>query len=99
MPIEELQEELSSFPKEIVHRVVSDIRYEGYIVRQQAEIKRQEKTENRKTIVINAQTRKTTNSRKPKNRKPRYYVFLKTEKPSIKRAITSLPPRKPYPTL
>jgi len=48
VPIEELQEELSSFPKEIVHRVVSDIRYEGYIVRQQAEIKRQEKTENRK---------------------------------------------------
>ena len=31
-----------------MHRVVSDIRYAGYIVRQQAEIKRQAKTEGRK---------------------------------------------------
>ena len=46
--IKELQAKLSEFDPRLVHRVVSDIRYEGYIVRQQAEIKRQAKTENRK---------------------------------------------------
>ena len=46
--IKELQSKLSEFDPRLVHRVVSDIRYEGYIVRQQAEIKRQAKTENRK---------------------------------------------------
>ena len=47
-PIAEIQEELSEFPPRLVHRVVSDIRYEGYIKRQHAEVKRQAKTENRK---------------------------------------------------
>ena len=46
--IKELQAKLSEFDPRLVHRVVSDIRYEGYIVRQQAEIKRQAKTEGRK---------------------------------------------------
>ena len=46
--IKELQAKLSEFDPKLVHRVVSDIRYEGYIVRQQAEIKRQAKTEGRK---------------------------------------------------
>ena len=46
--IKELQAKLSEFNPQLVHRVVSDIRYEGYIVRQQAEIKRQAKTEGRK---------------------------------------------------
>ena len=46
--IKELQAKLSEFDPQLVHRVVSDIRYEGYIVRQQAEIKRQAKTEGRK---------------------------------------------------
>jgi len=48
VPIEEIQDELAAFSKQLVHRIVSDIRYEGYIVRQQAEIKRQAKTEGRK---------------------------------------------------
>jgi tRNA uridine 5-carboxymethylaminomethyl modification enzyme len=48
VPIKEMQDAMPEFPKQLVHRVVSDIRYEGYIVRQQAEIKRQAKTENRK---------------------------------------------------
>ena len=48
VPIKEIQDAMPEFPKQLVHRVVSDIRYEGYIVRQQAEIKRQAKTENRK---------------------------------------------------
>ena len=47
-PIETLQDELAEFPPRLVHRVVSDIRYEGYIVRQYAEVKRQAKTEGRK---------------------------------------------------
>ncbi|MBI70019.1 MAG: tRNA uridine-5-carboxymethylaminomethyl(34) synthesis enzyme MnmG [Phycisphaerae bacterium] len=47
-PVEDIQEELSEFPPRLVHRVVSDIRYEGYIKRQHAEVKRQAKTENRK---------------------------------------------------
>ncbi len=47
-PVEEIQDELSAFPPRLVHRVVSDIRYEGYIKRQHAEVKRQAKTENRK---------------------------------------------------
>ncbi len=46
--IKELQSKLKEFDPRLVHRVVSDIRYEGYIVRQQAEIKRQAKTEGRK---------------------------------------------------
>jgi tRNA uridine 5-carboxymethylaminomethyl modification enzyme len=46
--IKELQLKLSEFDPRLVHRVISDIRYEGYIVRQQAEIKRQAKTEGRK---------------------------------------------------
>ncbi|MAI66984.1 MAG: tRNA uridine-5-carboxymethylaminomethyl(34) synthesis enzyme MnmG [Phycisphaerae bacterium] len=46
--IKELQAKLSEFDSRLVHRVVSDIRYAGYIVRQQAEIKRQAKTEGRK---------------------------------------------------
>ncbi|MDP6541442.1 MAG: tRNA uridine-5-carboxymethylaminomethyl(34) synthesis enzyme MnmG, partial [Phycisphaerales bacterium] len=48
VPIKEMQDAMPEFPNQLVHRVVSDIRYEGYIVRQQAEIKRQAKTENRK---------------------------------------------------
>ena len=32
----------------MIRRIISDVRYEGYIVRQQAEIKRQAKTEGRK---------------------------------------------------
>ncbi|MCH2147584.1 MAG: tRNA uridine-5-carboxymethylaminomethyl(34) synthesis enzyme MnmG [Phycisphaerales bacterium] len=47
-PVKDIQEELSEFPPRLVHRVVSDIRYEGYIKRQHAEVKRQAKTENRK---------------------------------------------------
>jgi len=47
-PVEDIQSELSEFPPRLVHRVVSDIRYEGYIKRQHAEVKRQAKTENRK---------------------------------------------------
>ena len=43
---------VSKLPKKLdprlIRRVVSDVRYEGYIVRQHAEIKRQEKTEGRK---------------------------------------------------
>lgn len=43
---------VSKLPKaldpRLIRRVVSDVRYEGYIVRQQAEIKRQAKTEGRK---------------------------------------------------
>jgi len=46
--IKELISKLSEFNPRLVHRVITDIRYEGYIVRQQAEIKRQAKTENRK---------------------------------------------------
>jgi len=46
--IKELQSKLSEFDPRLVHRVISDIRYEGYIVRQHAEIKRQAKTEGRK---------------------------------------------------
>ena len=46
--IKELQAKLSEFNPRLVHRVISDIRYEGYIVRQHAEIKRQAKTEGRK---------------------------------------------------
>ncbi len=46
--IKEVQAKLPEFDPKLVHRVVSDIRYEGYIVRQQTEIKRQAKTENRK---------------------------------------------------
>jgi tRNA uridine 5-carboxymethylaminomethyl modification enzyme len=46
--IKELQAKLSEFDPRLVHRVISDIRYAGYIVRQQAEIKRQAKTEGRK---------------------------------------------------
>ncbi len=46
--IKELQAKLSEFDPRLVYRVVSDIRYEGYIVRQQAEIKRQAKSEGRK---------------------------------------------------
>jgi len=46
--VKELQLKLPEFDPRLVHRVVSDLRYEGYIVRQQAEIKRQAKTENRK---------------------------------------------------
>jgi len=46
--IKELQSKLSEFDPTLVHRVVSDIRYEGYVVRQQAEIKRQAKSEGRK---------------------------------------------------
>ncbi len=46
--IKELQAKLSEFDPKLVHRVVSDIRYEGYIVRQQTEIKRQAKSEGRK---------------------------------------------------
>ena len=43
-----MQAKLAEFDPKLVHRVVSDIRYEGYIVRQHAEIKRQAKTEGRK---------------------------------------------------
>ena len=39
---------MPEFDARLVHRVISDIRYEGYIVRQQAEIKRQAKTEGRR---------------------------------------------------
>lgn len=43
---------VSKLPKKLdprlIRRVVTDVRYEGYIVRQQAEIKRQAKTEGRK---------------------------------------------------
>jgi tRNA uridine 5-carboxymethylaminomethyl modification enzyme len=46
--IKELQSKLSEFDPRLVHRVITDIRYEGYIVRQQAEINRQAKTEGRK---------------------------------------------------
>ena len=46
--VKELQAKLSEFNPRLVHRVVSDIRYAGYIVRQQAEINRQAKTEGRK---------------------------------------------------
>ena len=46
--IKELQAKLPEFDARLVHRVISDIRYEGYIVRQQAEIKRQAKTEGRR---------------------------------------------------
>ncbi len=46
--IKELQSKLPEFDPRLVHRVVSDIRYEGYVVRQQAEIKRQAKSEGRK---------------------------------------------------
>ena len=46
--IKELQLKLSEFDPKLVHRVVSDIRYEGYVVRQQAEIKRQAKSEGKK---------------------------------------------------
>ena len=46
--IKELQAKLSEFDPKLVHRVVSNVRYEGYIVRQQAEIKRQAKSEGRK---------------------------------------------------
>ncbi len=46
--IKELQSKLSEFDPKLVHRVVSDIRYAGYVVRQQAEIKRQAKSEGRK---------------------------------------------------
>ena len=47
-PIQQIQQEFSDFSPRLVHRVVSDIRYEGYIKRQHAEVKRQAKTENRK---------------------------------------------------
>ena len=46
--IKELQLKLPEFDPRLVHRVVSDIRYAGYVVRQQAEIKRQAKSEGRK---------------------------------------------------
>lgn len=46
--VKELQAKLAEFDPKLVHRVVSDIRYEGYVVRQQAEIKRQAKSEGRK---------------------------------------------------
>ena len=46
--IKELQSKLPEFDPRLVHRVVSDIRYAGYVVRQQAEIKRQAKSEGRK---------------------------------------------------
>lgn len=48
-PIVEIVSKLpKSLDPRLIRRVVSDIRYEGYIVRQQAEIKRQSKTEGRK---------------------------------------------------
>lgn len=46
--IKELQTKLPEFNSRLVHRVVSDMRYEGYVIRQQAEIKRQAKSEGRK---------------------------------------------------
>ena len=46
--IKELQAKLPEFNPRLVYRVITDIRYEGYIVRQQAEIKRQAKSEGRK---------------------------------------------------
>ena len=46
--IKELQSKLPEFDPRLVHRVVSDIRYAGYVVRQQAEIKRQAKSEGQK---------------------------------------------------
>jgi len=46
--IKELQLKLPEFDPRLVHRVVSDIRYAGYVVRQQAEINRQAKSEGRK---------------------------------------------------
>ena len=36
-----------TFDPRLIHRVVTDLRYEGYIVRQQAEVHRRSKTENR----------------------------------------------------
>ena len=48
-PIVEIVSKLSkALDPRLIRRVVSDVRYEGYIVRQQAEIKRQAKTEGRK---------------------------------------------------
>ena len=49
--IKEITTRLPEFDSRLVQRVISDIRYEGYIVRQQAEIKRQAKTEGRKIPV------------------------------------------------
>ena len=48
-PIVEIVSKLpKKFDPRLIRRVVTDVRYEGYIVRQQAEIKRQAKTEGRK---------------------------------------------------
>jgi tRNA uridine 5-carboxymethylaminomethyl modification enzyme len=46
--MKEIASKLSEFDPKLVHRVITDIRYEGYVVRQQAEIKRQAKSEGRK---------------------------------------------------
>ena len=46
--MKEISSKLSEFDPKLVHRVITDIRYEGYVVRQQAEIKRQAKSEGRK---------------------------------------------------
>ena len=46
--IKEIASKLSEFDPKLVHRVITDIRYEGYVVRQQAEIKRQANSEGRK---------------------------------------------------
>jgi tRNA uridine 5-carboxymethylaminomethyl modification enzyme len=48
-PIVEIVSKLPKiFDPRLIRRIISDVRYEGYIVRQQAEIKRQAKTEGRK---------------------------------------------------
>jgi tRNA uridine 5-carboxymethylaminomethyl modification enzyme len=48
-PIVEIVSKLpKTFDPRLIRRIISDVRYEGYIVRQQAEIKRQAKTEGRK---------------------------------------------------
>ena len=46
--IKEIASKLSEFDPKLVYRVITDIRYEGYVVRQQAEIKRQANSEGRK---------------------------------------------------
>ena len=46
--VKEVQTKLPEFDPKLVHRVVSDMRYEGYVIRQQAEIKRQAKSEGQK---------------------------------------------------
>tara|TARA_B100001750_G_C15204198_1_gene445009 strand:- start:188 stop:697 length:510 start_codon:yes stop_codon:yes gene_type:complete len=48
IPIKEISNQLSTFNPRLIHRVVSDIRYEGYVKRQHAEVKRQAKTEKRR---------------------------------------------------